>query len=65
MAAEPGVVSSQAHTMRPAMAQRTADGRRVAPTPTIAPVMVWVVLMPMPSAERLLVAADPERVSRA
>src|SRR4029453_19393065 len=37
------MVRSQAQTMRPATPQRTADRRRVAPTPTIAPVMVWVV----------------------
>src|SRR4029450_11387575 len=38
-----GMVRIQAQTMRPATPQRTADRRRVAPTPTIAPVMVWVV----------------------
>ena len=29
--------------------QRTAETRRAAPTPTIAPVMVWVVETGMPS----------------
>src|ERR687889_398009 len=36
------MVRIQAQTMRPATPQRTADRRRVEPTPTIAPVMVWV-----------------------
>ena len=35
--------------MRPAIPQRTADSRCVAPTPTIAPVIVCVVLTGMPS----------------
>src|SRR5215472_18778721 len=43
-AAAAGIVRIQAHTMRPATPQRTAESRPVAPTPTIAPVMVWVVL---------------------
>ena len=44
-----GIVSTHAHTICPAMPHRTAERRRVAPTPTIAPVMVCVVLMPTPS----------------
>ena len=32
----------------PATPQRTADRRRVEPTPTIAPVIACVVLTPMP-----------------
>jgi hypothetical protein len=48
MAAAAGMVRTQAHTMRPATPQRTADRRRVAPTPTMAPVMVWVVETGMP-----------------
>src|SRR3954467_11320693 len=39
-AAEAGMVSTQAHTMRVATPQRTAERRWVVPTPTIAPVMV-------------------------
>ena len=46
----PGIVSSQAQTMRPATPHRTADSRRVAPTPTIAPVIAWVVLTGTPSS---------------
>src|SRR4029453_1670925 len=46
----PGMVSTQAHTTRPATPQRTADSRRAAPTPTMAPVMVWVVDTGMPAA---------------
>src|SRR5512140_3772158 len=38
-----GIVSTQAQTIWLAMPQRTADSRRVAPTPTIEPVMAWVV----------------------
>ena len=49
MSADAGIVSTQAQTICPATPQRTADSRRVAPTPTIAPVIVCVVLMPMPS----------------
>src|SRR5687768_10653687 len=51
MANAPGIVRTQAHTTRPAMPQRTADRRRVAPTPTIAPVMVCVVETGMPADE--------------
>ena len=38
-----GIVSTQAHTIRPATPHLTADSRRVAPTPTMAPVIVCVV----------------------
>ena len=49
-----GMVSTQAMTIWPAMPQRTADRRRVAPTPMIAELMVWVVDTGMPeSAGRL------------
>src|SRR5258707_2691862 len=41
--AEIGIVRTHAQTMRPATPQRTAERRRVAPTPTIAPVMVCLV----------------------
>src|SRR5436190_21584156 len=50
MAAEIGMVRIHAHTICPAMPQRTADSRRVVPTPIIAQVMVWVVLTGTPSA---------------
>src|SRR5881227_1456303 len=43
-----GIVSTQAHTICPATPHRTADTRRVAPTPTIAPVIACVVLTPTP-----------------
>ena len=36
--------------MLPATPQRTALARRVEPTPTMAPVMVWVVDTGIPSA---------------
>ena len=38
-----GIVSIQAHTIRPATPHLTADNLRVAPTPTIEPVIVCVV----------------------
>src|ERR1700674_4534114 len=38
-----GIVRIQAHSIRPATPHLTADSRRVAPTPTIAPVIVCVV----------------------
>ena len=47
-AAAAGIVSTQATTMFPATPHRTADKRRVEPTPIIAPVMVWVVLTGIP-----------------
>ena len=37
------MVMTQATTMLLATFQRTAETRRAAPTPTMAPVMVWVV----------------------
>src|SRR5262245_17407899 len=47
----PWMVTTQAHTTRPATPHRTADSRRAAPTPTIPPVIVWVVDTGMPAAE--------------
>jgi hypothetical protein len=38
-----GMVSTQARTMSRATIHRTADRRRVAPTPRIDEVIVWVV----------------------
>src|SRR5205814_6158867 len=38
--AAPGMVRTQAYTMRRVMPQRTAESRRVVPTPTMAPVTV-------------------------
>src|SRR3990172_1571362 len=49
VSAETGIVSTQTHTTRLATLQRTADRRRVGPTPTMAPEMVWVVLTGMPN----------------
>ena len=37
------MVKTQAQTMLPATPQRTAEALRTDPTPTMAPVMVWVV----------------------
>lgn len=48
MIAAIGIVRIQAHTILPATPQRTAERRRVAPTPTIAPVIVCVVETGMP-----------------
>ena len=44
-----GIVITHAQTIWRATPHRTAERRRVAPTPTIAPVIVCVVLMPTPS----------------
>src|SRR5439155_4526582 len=59
-AAAAGIVSTYAHTVRPATPQRTAEGLRVAPTPTIAPVIVCVVDTGMPrwvAVKRLIAPA--------
>ncbi|MCY1212276.1 hypothetical protein D3C87_801290 [compost metagenome] len=54
------MVRTQAQTMFPATPQRTALARCVAPTPTMAPVMVCVVDTGMPSAvARNRVSAPP------
>ena len=65
----PGIVSTQAHTTRPATPHRTAESRRAAPTPTMAPVMVWVVETGMPpptwrraSRQRPIPRPSPPRV---
>src|ERR1043165_10294426 len=50
-AAAPGIVNTQAHTTREATFQRTADMRLAEPTPTIAPVIVWVVVTGIPLYE--------------
>src|SRR5471030_1904454 len=41
--ADAGMVNTQAQTILPATPQRTADIFCAEPTPTMAPVMVWVV----------------------
>src|SRR2546430_16758604 len=51
MPAAAGIVRTHAHTICPATPHRTADSRWAAPTPAIAPVMVWVVLTGMPKWE--------------
>ena len=48
MIAEAGIVIIQAQIMLPATPQRTAESRFVAPTPIMAPAMVWVVLTAIP-----------------
>ncbi len=48
MSADAGIVSTQAHTICRATPQRTADSRFDEPTPTMAPVIVCVVLIPTP-----------------
>ena len=47
--ADAGIVRIHAHRMRPATPQRTAESRCVVPTPTMAPVMVCVVLTGIPA----------------
>ena len=58
MNAAAGIVSTHAQTIRPATPHRTDRARCVAPTPTIDPVIVWVVLTGMPNrvANRMLSA---------
>jgi hypothetical protein len=46
-----GIVKTQAQMIFPAIPQRTAVNRFVAPTPIIAPVIVCVVLTGMPATE--------------
>src|SRR5205085_4572153 len=58
-AAEAGMVRTQAQRMRPATPQRTARVPLVAPTPTIAPVMVWVVETGMPSLAMARMVTPP------
>src|SRR5439155_107057 len=48
-----GIVRLHAHTMRPATPHRTAERRCAAPTPEIAPVIVWVVLTGMPKCDAM------------
>src|SRR5215471_10238707 len=48
MRPDAGIVRIHAQTMRCATPQRTADRRRIDPTPMIAPVMVCVVLTGIP-----------------
>ena len=57
--ADAGMVTTQAHTIRPATPQRTADTRCVAPTPTIAPVIVCVVLTGIPKCVAIKMANAP------
>jgi len=47
-AADTGNVKTQVQMIFPATPQRTAVSRLVAPTPTIAPAIVWVVLTGIP-----------------
>src|SRR5581483_3311872 len=49
-AADAGIVRIQAHRIRPATPHRTADKRFTEPTPTIAPVIVCVVLTGIPAS---------------
>ena len=59
MSALAGIVMTHAHTMRLASPHRTAERRLVAPTPTIAPVMVWVVDTGMPSRDAAKMTSAP------
>jgi len=57
IAAAAGIVRIHAHTIWPATPQRTAESRLVAPTPTMAPVIVCVVLMPTPDIVAIQIAS--------
>lgn len=49
--ADKGIVKIHAHTIFPATPQRTAVSLLVEPTPTMAPVIVCVVLTGMPAID--------------
>ena len=49
MAAEAGIVKSHAQMIRDAVPHRTLETLVIDPTPTIDPVMVWVVETGMPA----------------
>ena len=53
------MVNTQAHRIRPATPQRRRPGLETDPTPTMAPVMVWVVDTGMPSMVARKMAAAP------
>src|ERR1700712_4809503 len=57
--ADAGIVITHAYTIELATFQRTADTRRAAPTPTMAPVMVWVVETGTPSQVAMNSVAAP------
>src|SRR5215510_7047832 len=59
MAPAAGIVMTQAQTIRPATPHRTAESRWVVPTPTMAPVIVWVVETGMPKCEARKIALAP------
>ena len=54
-----GIVRTQAQTIRPATPHFTADKRRVAPTPTIEPVIVCVVETGVPVRVTLVALLAP------
>src|SRR5437867_4195753 len=58
-AAEAGIVRIHAQTMLPATPQRTAERREVAPTPTIAPVIVCVVDTGIPPTDEAMIVTAP------
>src|SRR5713226_7697984 len=59
MPAAAGIVITQAYTIELATFQRTAETRRAAPTPTMAPVMVCVVETGTPSQVAMNSVAAP------
>src|SRR5215813_297562 len=59
MRADIGIVKTHAHTTLPAIPHRTADNLRVAPTPTIPPVIVCVVLTGIPPYVDIKIEAAP------
>ena len=56
MMAEAGIVKIHAQMILPATPQRTAESLFVAPTPTMAPVMVCVVLTGIPKTDAPMIA---------
>src|SRR5207247_8986948 len=64
MKAEQGMVRIQAQIMLPARPQRTADTECVDPTPTMEPVVVWVVDTGMPSEGARNSVIEPESAAQ-
>ncbi len=59
------MVNTHAQIILPATPQRTAESLLVEPTPTMAPVIVWVVLTGIPAIDRTNNGAGGGRFSTA
>src|SRR5688572_33485217 len=59
MSPDAGIVRTHAQTILPAIPHLTALSRLVAPTPTMAPVIVWVVLTGIPRLVAMIMLMAP------